>query len=174
MGETYTTDEDEKQRSVYPCRRSNIRRVSDMIPRRPSRIEENQGCNHNGHDNFHTISTEDLVVFKKKGYHPLEDMKIIHQFNPIAYKLAPTLYVVGENAMLNWKARNDQDVQFRCDGGDGSRSLLDQAPNLPLSSSPSLLLSVRMASTKARGLEKASRAAASFSLSNIPLLTRRV
>lgn len=65
MGETYTTDEDEKQRSVDPCRHSNISRVSDMIPRRPSRIEENQGRNQNGHDNFHTISTEDLSFSRK-------------------------------------------------------------------------------------------------------------
>ena len=60
-------------------------------------------------------------------------MKIVHQFKPIAYRLAPALYVVGENAILNWNAKNDHADQIRCDGGDGSRSLLDHFPNWPLS-----------------------------------------
>ena len=61
----------------------------------------------------------------------LEAIKIVHHFKPIAYKLAPALYVVGEKAILNWNAKKDQADHIRCDGGDGSRSLLDHLPNCP-------------------------------------------
>jgi hypothetical protein len=32
-------------------------------------------------------------------------MMIVHQVKPMANKDEPMLYVVGENAMLNWKAK---------------------------------------------------------------------
>lgn len=62
--------------------------------------------------------------------HVLDAMKMVHQFRPMAYKLAPTLYVVGENAILNWYAKKDQEFQIRCGGGVGSRSMFDHRPNL--------------------------------------------
>jgi hypothetical protein len=82
-----------------------------------------------------------------------DEIRIIHQLKPIAKRLAPTLYVVGENAMLNWNAKKDHGVQTRCHGGEGSKSLLDQLLNNPASSSVSFL-SIRIASTRVRGLEK--------------------
>jgi hypothetical protein len=68
----------------------------------------------------------------------LDEIRIVHQLKPIAKRLAPTLYVVGENAMLNWNTKNDHQVQTRCDGGDGSKSLFDQLPNNPAFASFSL------------------------------------
>ncbi|RDW86073.1 uncharacterized protein DSM5745_02715 [Aspergillus mulundensis] len=80
---------------------------------------------------------------------------MVHQLRPMANKLAPTLYVVGEKAMLNWNAKKDQDVQVLWSGGDGSRSLFDHFPNWPVSNSSWPLFLILIAFTKLRGLQKA-------------------
>jgi hypothetical protein len=53
---------------------------------------------------------------------------IVCQVRPIAYRLEPMLYVVGEKAILNWKAKKYHEDQLRLAGGVGSRSMLDQRP----------------------------------------------
>lgn len=54
-------------------------------------------------------------------------MMVCH-VSPMAYKLEPMLYVVGENAMLNWNAKKYSEDQLRLAGGVGSRSTLLQRP----------------------------------------------
>jgi hypothetical protein len=64
---------------------------------------------------------------------------MVCQVRPIAYRLDPMLYVVGEKAMLVWKAKKYHPDQLRLAGGVGSRSMLLQRPCDVPSSLSSLL-----------------------------------